>query len=55
MNLRESIRRILREESDRKYSFPPEILEYVYKTTPVSEYGSLDDYMNYVNEYYRRI
>ena len=53
MNLRESIRRILREESDGKYSFPYEILEYVYKTTPVSEYGSLGDYMNYVNEYYQ--
>ena len=52
MNLQESIRRILREEINRKDGFPQEIIEYVYKTTPVSEYGSLGDYINYVNDYY---
>jgi hypothetical protein len=52
MNLQEHIRKVLREEIKKKHIFPNEIIEYVYETTPVSEYGSLDDYKKYVNDYY---
>lgn len=53
MNLKKTIRRILNEEFDEKIEFPTDIIEYVYKTTPISEFASLEDYINYVNEYYQ--
>lgn len=52
MNLKQNIRRILREEFD-KSNIPTEIIEYVYEKTPINNYGSLDDYINYVNDYYQ--
>jgi len=51
--MRNLIRRILKEEFEEKTEFPTDVIEYVYDTTPVSEHGSLEDYIDYVNDYYQ--
>lgn len=47
------ILKILKEEFHKENQIPNEVIEYVYQTTPINEYGTLEDYIKYVNNYYQ--
>ena len=53
MKLQQTIKRILREEFNKKSDIPTDIIEYVYEKTPINNFGSLEDYIDYVNNYYQ--